>query len=192
MNREHPFGMPIWKPALYRKSRSVVRKANLALHSYPSSSPRLYLHPGNILWTLIFGWWLALVMGVIALLVWIIPPDGRKYSAVTGGLAMYLLWPFGRYVERIVPEEDAEAEPLISTTAAHYRKQTWKELLVHVAKSGLSGWVYYLFYLVVIGTVYQKIIKIIILIRECRSFALYCIDHLLDVRYHHSHVQAQL
>ncbi|ORX67509.1 hypothetical protein DL89DRAFT_45898 [Linderina pennispora] len=31
MNARHPFGLPIWKPALYKKSRSVTRAAFLAL-----------------------------------------------------------------------------------------------------------------------------------------------------------------
>ncbi|KAI9312693.1 hypothetical protein BX666DRAFT_1837941, partial [Dichotomocladium elegans] len=141
MNREHPFGMPIWKPALYRKSRSVVRKANRALHLAPSSSPQLFLQPGNILWTILFGWWLALVMATISLLLWIVPPNGRKYSAVTGGLAFYLLWPFGRYVERIVVpgEETEEDAPLLGSTKHHHR-EGWKTWLHHIASSGFSGW----------------------------------------------------
>ncbi|KAI9252827.1 Sodium/calcium exchanger protein-domain-containing protein [Phascolomyces articulosus] len=153
MNRDHPFGMPIWKPALYRKSRSVVRKANHALHLYPSSSKHLFLNPGNILWTLVFGWWLALVMLIIAIVLRLVPPHGRKYWMVMSGLSFYLLWPFGRYVERVVVEDiqdhDEEAELLIPKQTKH--KQTWKEWIVHVATSGLTGWVYYFFYLTLIG-----------------------------------------
>ncbi|KAI8144801.1 Sodium/calcium exchanger protein-domain-containing protein [Fennellomyces sp. T-0311] len=99
MNKRHPFGLPIWKPALYKKSRSVVRKANSALHSSPSSSPELFLNPGNLLWLLIFGWWLALVMFVLSLILILVPPDGYAYARVMRELAYYLLWPFGRYVE---------------------------------------------------------------------------------------------
>ncbi|KAG2217184.1 hypothetical protein INT45_013196, partial [Circinella minor] len=153
MNRDHPFGMPIWKPALYRKSRSVVRRANHALHLYPSSSKHLFLNPGNILWTLVFGWWLALVMLIIAVLLRLVPPHGRKYWMVMSGLSFYLLWPFGRYVERVVVEDleehDEEAEMLIPKHTK--RKQTWKEWIVHVAMSGPTGWIYYLFYLTLIG-----------------------------------------
>ncbi|KAI9315751.1 Sodium/calcium exchanger protein-domain-containing protein [Dichotomocladium elegans] len=99
MNKRHPFGLPIWKPALYKKSRSVVRKANKALHSYPSSSPELFLNPGNALWLLVFGWWLALIMITISIALILVPPDGYAYSRVTRELAYYLFWPFGRYVE---------------------------------------------------------------------------------------------
>ncbi|KAF7721632.1 hypothetical protein EC973_004353 [Apophysomyces ossiformis] len=96
INKRHPFGLPIWKPALYKKSRSVVRRANKALHSSPSSSPELFLNPGNILWAVIFGWWLAAVMLVISIILLLLPPDGQAYSRVIRELAIYLLWPFGR------------------------------------------------------------------------------------------------
>ncbi|ORZ13084.1 hypothetical protein BCR42DRAFT_330822 [Absidia repens] len=102
LNKRHPFGLPIWKPALYKKSRSVVRRANSALHSSPSSSPELFLHPGNILWVIFFGWWLAVILFVLSLLMMLVPPNGRSYGLVMRELAFYLLWPFGRYVERLI------------------------------------------------------------------------------------------
>ncbi|KAJ2547371.1 hypothetical protein EV175_005248, partial [Coemansia sp. RSA 1933] len=61
LNTRHPFGLPIWKPALYKKSRSVTRAAFLALHARPLRSERLYLRPGNIAWMLLAGWWLMCV-----------------------------------------------------------------------------------------------------------------------------------
>jgi len=60
INVEHPFGLPIWKPALYKKSRSVTRYADQALHSVPSAQAERHLLPGNVLWTVAFGWWLSL------------------------------------------------------------------------------------------------------------------------------------
>ncbi|ORZ21313.1 hypothetical protein BCR42DRAFT_407281 [Absidia repens] len=100
MNKRHPFGLPLWKPALYKKSRSVVRRANNALHSSPSSSKELFLHPGNILWFLLFGWWLAVVIFTLSMVMMLVPPNGRSYGLVLRELSFYLLWPFGRYVER--------------------------------------------------------------------------------------------
>ena len=35
LNIEHPFGLPIWKPALYKKSRSIQRTADNALKCTP-------------------------------------------------------------------------------------------------------------------------------------------------------------
>ncbi|GBC23051.1 calcium/proton exchanger [Rhizophagus irregularis DAOM 181602=DAOM 197198] len=40
INITHPFGLPIWKTALYKKLRSVTRNANSALHSTPSKSEK--------------------------------------------------------------------------------------------------------------------------------------------------------
>ncbi|KAF9298380.1 hypothetical protein BGZ74_009393 [Mortierella antarctica] len=98
INQSHPFGLPLWKPALYKKSRSVIRKANSALHSQPSAE--LYLSVGNVLWTLVFGWWLALVCFLISIVLYLTPFGGSAYGRVIMGLSYYLLWPFGQYVER--------------------------------------------------------------------------------------------
>ncbi|KAJ2158076.1 hypothetical protein GGF46_004041 [Coemansia sp. RSA 552] len=101
LNTRHPFGLPIWKPALYKKSRSVTRAAFLALHARPLRSAALYLKPGNIAWLLLAGWWLMAICFVIAAILFVVPSGGRYYARVAGGLGWYLLWPFGRYVERI-------------------------------------------------------------------------------------------
>ncbi|KAJ7046116.1 Alpha/Beta hydrolase protein [Mycena alexandri] len=85
INVKHLFGLPIWKPALYKKSRSVTRYADEALHSVPSSRAERHLLPGNIFWVIAFGWWLSLV-------------------------CWYLVWPFGKYVEGEADEEDEEDE----------------------------------------------------------------------------------
>ncbi|KAK3842237.1 MAG: hypothetical protein J3R72DRAFT_443285 [Linnemannia gamsii] len=98
LNQTHPFGLPLWKPALYKKERSVTRKADSALHSQPSSD--LYLSVGNLLWTLVFGWWLALICFVIAIILFFTPFGGSDYGRVVLGLSYYILWPFGQYVER--------------------------------------------------------------------------------------------
>ncbi|KAI9097413.1 hypothetical protein DFS34DRAFT_650224 [Phlyctochytrium arcticum] len=71
INVSHPFGLRIWKPALYRKFRSIDTKTYNALHANPGEHPRneLYFKPGNILWCLLFGWWLALIYLLIAVFV---------------------------------------------------------------------------------------------------------------------------
>ena len=99
INVEHPFGLPIWKPALYKKSRSVTRYADQALHSIPSAQAERHLLPGNILWAVLFGWWLSLVCLAISALLWIVPRGGTHYSSLVYGLGWYLFWPFGKYVE---------------------------------------------------------------------------------------------
>lgn len=99
INIEHPFGLPIWKPALYKKSRTVTRNAEQELHLAPSYSAEKHLLPGNILWTVLFGSWLCIVCYLISALLWTIPWGGSKYGRVIFELGGYLFWPFGKYVE---------------------------------------------------------------------------------------------
>lgn len=99
INVQHPFGLPIWKPALYKKSRSVTRYADEALHSVPSAQAERHLLPGNIFWVLAFGWWLAAACIAVSAILFIIPRGGRRYASLVFGLGWYLAWPFGKYVE---------------------------------------------------------------------------------------------
>lgn len=108
INDQHPFGLPIWKPALYKKSRTVVRNAESALHSTPRAVGDWYLYPGNIAWTLLFGWWLALISVAIALVLSFVPYGGRRYAWLVFGLGWYLFWPFGKFVEGDSEEVEAE------------------------------------------------------------------------------------
>ncbi|EIW81284.1 hypothetical protein CONPUDRAFT_56471 [Coniophora puteana RWD-64-598 SS2] len=99
INVEHPFGLPIWKPALYKKSRSVTRHADAALHSQPSAQAGRHLYPGNIFWLVCFGWWLALASFAVSIVLRLVPMGGKQYSNLAYGLGWYVAWPFGKYVE---------------------------------------------------------------------------------------------
>lgn len=99
INIEHPFGLPIWKPALYKKSRTVTRNAESALHSIPSRAAERHLLPGNLLWTVVFGIWLSVICVIVSLVLRILPLGGTRYARVAWELAGYLFWPFGKYVE---------------------------------------------------------------------------------------------
>ncbi|GAK66201.1 calcium permease [Moesziomyces antarcticus] len=113
INIEHPFGLPIWKPALYKKSRSVTRNAEIALHSIPSAAAERHLLPGNILWTVLFGSWLSLICYVSSVLINFIPLGGSRYARVVWELGGYLFWPFGKYVEvEVSPESGDRVSPL--------------------------------------------------------------------------------
>ncbi|GFZ43303.1 LOW QUALITY PROTEIN: Putative cation exchanger [Saitozyma sp. JCM 24511] len=111
INIEHPFGLPIWKPALYRKSRSITRNAESALHSIPSAAAERHLLPGNILWVIIFGWWLAIACFAVALLVSgaeVLGGGRGGYGKTLRGLAWYIGWPFGKYVEGEGPPDESD------------------------------------------------------------------------------------
>ncbi|KAG0181222.1 hypothetical protein DFQ29_009012 [Apophysomyces sp. BC1021] len=151
INRQHPFGLPIWKPALYKKSRSVVRRANSALHSSPSSSPELFLNPGNILWAILFGWWLACAMLVISIILSPLPPDGQVYGRVMRELAYYLLWPFGRYVERHVDCPPSSIDDAFAGETSRRGKKSALRRCLEILRSGPAGCVYYLLFILIVA-----------------------------------------
>lgn len=108
INIEHPFGLPIWKPALYKKSRSVTRNAESALHSIPSAAAERHLLPVNLLWTIFAGFWLSIICFGLAIILNFLPLGGGKYARVIWELGGYLFWPFGKYVECEVDPESKE------------------------------------------------------------------------------------
>jgi Ca2+:H+ antiporter len=176
MNKQHPFGLPIWKPALYKKSRSVVRKANSALHSSPTSSSEFFLYPGNLLWLTLFGWWLALIIFIVSLPFSLFQ---SPYGMIMRELGLYLLWPFGRYVERLVEitpsvmnnlerERSAHSSILVDDDNEfdvdeegglldhhhqhHKRKRyNWFKAIHETLQLGPSGVLYYLVFFAIIG-----------------------------------------
>ncbi|KAI4730734.1 hypothetical protein E4T49_01577 [Aureobasidium sp. EXF-10728] len=100
INETHPFGIRIWKPALYKKSRSVQVTAEGDIHQTPGHHVSLGLLFFNLLWTLVFGWWLALLCAVGSLVCFALrfTPGCREYGHVLWQLAGYIFYPFGKYV----------------------------------------------------------------------------------------------
>ncbi|KAI1825202.1 calcium permease [Xylaria intraflava] len=100
INETHPFGIRIWKPALYKKSRSVQKTAEVDIHSTPGGRVSNWLLFFNIIWTLLFGWWMAsfAALGAATCFVFAAAPSGREYGRVLWGLSGYLFYPFGKFV----------------------------------------------------------------------------------------------
>jgi Ca2+:H+ antiporter len=119
INVTHPFGIRIWKPALYKKGRSVQNKAEADIHSSPGSSVSSWLLIFNLAWTLCFGWWLALIAcsGGVLCAVFGYVDSCLEYAWLLFHLAAYLLYPFGRYVkllqdEQYVDEDEGEGRSI--------------------------------------------------------------------------------
>ena len=110
INVTHPFGIRIWKPALYKKGRSVQRNAEADIHSSPGLYVSRWLLLFNIAWTLVFGWWLALIAAAGGLLCALLAFDDScmEYSRLLFHLATYILYPFGKYVKLL--QDDAYVE----------------------------------------------------------------------------------
>ena len=110
INQTHPFGIRIWKPALYQKNRSIEKTAEGDIHSSPGGRVSRWLWFFNALWTLVFGWWLALLAalgGCICFALWFLA-EARDYGQVFLGLAAYLLYPFGQFVR--LEQDEAYAD----------------------------------------------------------------------------------
>ena len=110
INQTHPFGIRIWKPALYKKNRSVEKTAEGDIHSSPGGRVKKWLWTFNLLWTILFGWWLAAVtmLGALTCLVLGFMPGAAEYGSVLWGLAWYLFYPFGQFVK--LEQDEAYAE----------------------------------------------------------------------------------
>ncbi|WPH02829.1 Hypothetical protein R9X50_00569700 [Acrodontium crateriforme] len=102
INETHPFGIRIWKPALYKKNRSVQRNAEGDIHSTPGGHVSRAGWFANTLWSFLFGWWLALITFVGGLICILLSafgiPGCHAYGRVLVNLAHYLFYPFGKYV----------------------------------------------------------------------------------------------
>ncbi|KAI0205461.1 calcium permease [Astrocystis sublimbata] len=107
INETHPFGIRIWKPALYKKDRSVQKTAEVDIHSTPGGRVSNWLLFFNVTWTLMFGWWMAsfAAFGAIVCFIFAAAPSGREYGRVLWGLAGYLFYPFGKFVR--LEQDDA-------------------------------------------------------------------------------------
>ena len=112
INETHPFGIRIWKPALYKKSRSVEKTAEGDIHSSPGGRVSTILFLTNLLWSLFFGWWLALaaLMGAVACFIFAYSPSAVAYGRIFMGLSWYLAYPFGSFVQLETDEHYAEED----------------------------------------------------------------------------------
>lgn len=119
INETHPFGIRIWKPALYKKSRSVQKTAEGDIHSSPGGRVNKWLLFFNILWTVWFGWWLALIafVGAVVCFIFAAAPSAIEYGQVLWGLSGYLFYPFGKFVrleqdETYAQEDEGEGRSI--------------------------------------------------------------------------------
>ena len=110
INETHPFGIRIWKPALYKKNRSVEKTAEGDIHSSPGGRVSSWLWIFNIFWTLLFGWWLAIAaaLGATTCFILAFTPGAMGYGRVLWGLSKYLFYPFGQFVK--LEQDEAYAE----------------------------------------------------------------------------------
>lgn len=100
INSTHPFGIRIWKPALYKKSRSVQREADEDIHETDAKKKRISweVHFTNILWSLSFGLLLFILCTIGSVVLIITGYSSVNYAKVFFNLGIYFLWPFGKVI----------------------------------------------------------------------------------------------
>lgn len=113
INKTHPFGIRIWKPALYKKQRSVQKAADEDIHETQLKQINWYVRISNMVWSMTIGLFLSIVFALAALGVAILglfTPSAREYSLVFFKLAKYLFSPFGKVVYLLQDEHYLEED----------------------------------------------------------------------------------
>lgn len=127
INITHPFGIRIWKPAVYKKIRSVQRFAEGDIHSGPTREVSWLVWLGNFVWSFTFGilllffsWFGALFIRVF--FFW--SRSATIYSRTLFFLGKYLFFPFGISVQLRPDENYLDEDSGEGTTVAEY--QEWQ------------------------------------------------------------------
>lgn len=113
INETHPFGIRIWKPALYKKIRSVQKTANEDIHETKLKKIPWYVTLSNVIWCLTIGILLFIINFITAIVVLsfgLFTKSSREYSLVLFKLSLYFLWPFGKAVYLITDEKYLEED----------------------------------------------------------------------------------
>nr|UJH94462.1 Vnx1 [Starmerella bombicola] len=120
INSAHPFGIRIWKPALYKKRRSVEQNAEEDIHSRPDRYVPNVVWLGNLIWTATLG----LVLSLVFFAVWIplyimsfFSEYAVRYAKLLWEVSWFFLFPFGKYVQLIYndnyrDEDDGHGRPV--------------------------------------------------------------------------------
>ena len=126
INVTHPFGIRLWKPALYKKSRSVQKTAEGDIHSVPGHGVSNWVLLFNVIWTLVFGWWMSLLaaLGAVVCFIFIRAPGCRSYGRVLWGLSGYLFHPFGKLVR--LEKDDAYSHEDRGEGRSVYDYERWQ------------------------------------------------------------------
>ncbi|EPY54047.1 calcium permease [Schizosaccharomyces cryophilus OY26] len=118
INETRAFGIRLWKPALYKKLRSVNRDAEIDIHDEPLKRPSKSV--SNWIWFICFGIPLFSVMFLcflfFSLLSYYNLPYAGLYMRLCRGLMWYLLYPFGQHVRHRV-------RPKIANSSTHRRSR---------------------------------------------------------------------
>ncbi|KAH3682053.1 hypothetical protein WICPIJ_006989 [Wickerhamomyces pijperi] len=129
INTTHPFGIRIWKPAIYKKIRSVDKEADVDIHEVDITKRRKItwdVRLTNTIWAFTFGVLLFSICFIGSVVLIIV--GSVNYSKVFFKLGTYLLWPFGKLVYLQQDENYLSEDRNDGTTFGEYARWRDEEL----------------------------------------------------------------
>lgn len=125
INETHPFGIKLWKPAIYKKVRSVEREADADIHETGTVTKQITWSVvlTNLMWSLTCGviFFIICTLGSAVLAL----SGSTSYSRVLFKLGKYLLWPFGKVVYLQKDQNYLSEDRNEGTTIGEY--QRWRD-----------------------------------------------------------------
>ncbi|CAI5756304.1 unnamed protein product [Candida verbasci] len=98
INSTHPFGIKIWKPSLYKKTRSVATRADEDIHDFRKPAHSIFwgVKLTNLIWCLTAGLFIYIICLIGA--GFVLLAGSKPYSSALYRLGGYWLYPFGKFV----------------------------------------------------------------------------------------------
>ncbi|XP_054034182.1 uncharacterized protein LOC104300054 [Dryobates pubescens] len=153
LSNNYKFGFKKWKSHVTARpweDRSEIVKELYSDLNVIRSSGGSSVTCGNVLYLLLFGWWLSLLYVLLAA-VMLITIVGAPYGQLCWDLAGYFLWPFGKVIQKVeVPKSRqalgaceasaGETSPLLSgPVPRRWRPQCWADTK-HWQRAGTVAW----------------------------------------------------
>lgn len=106
INHTHPFGIKLWKPALYQKSQSLGGEVQ---GNTGNTHANLNNNIGNWIWAVLLGSWLAFLYILVGSILFLCGKAFKKlrglkdYGKILIGMSIFLFWPFGNHLVSVLP-----------------------------------------------------------------------------------------
>eukprot|EP01028_Stygiella_incarcerata_P008014 TRINITY_DN337_c0_g1_i1.p1 TRINITY_DN337_c0_g1~~TRINITY_DN337_c0_g1_i1.p1 ORF type:complete len:682 (-),score=138.92 TRINITY_DN337_c0_g1_i1:94-2139(-) len=99
------FGFQPWRTRITKSTRPP---SPVKMKEEPKDDSGVPKSLGNILYVIFFGWWTSLIYLVMGILLSFLIVT-RRYGELCLELSVYFFYPFGKYIERSIPEYDESA-----------------------------------------------------------------------------------
>ncbi|NXO79453.1 VNX1 protein, partial [Sitta europaea] len=121
LSNNYKFGFKKWKSHVTARpweDRSEIVKELYSDLNVVRGSGGSTLTCGNVLYLLLFGWWLSLLYVLVAAVMFL-TVLGAPYGRLCWDLAGYFLWPFGKVIQKVeVPKSHQACEAGVGESSA--------------------------------------------------------------------------